>query len=422
MSYEKHIAQLQRREFLKFIGKAGVSLPLLQASGLGAGLLLGRQAMAADVDMRRIIFVYIPDGTPLGAGYSYTPTSDLTLNTCSAPLESVKNQCVFLSGVEIVGGGGHGNSQRVLGAFADGVTGTIDLVLGDVIGATSPIASLRLGVRTRNLDPVSARGFAGVTDYQDNPQTAFEKLFGGGVDTSPIGSKRDKKMLDINNAALEKLKTKLGSYELERLQQHEAAIAKLKSDIELAAANSAPVGCTDPLFNPDGLSAEQVDTEFSNLFALQTDNAIMALKCNLTRVVTIQMGTHQSDFAVTGLSGDYHSSIHSGDLDYYASYRTYFSARMAHLISRLVEEDDPAGGKMIDSTLVVQVTDMGDGNAHTGSDAAYMVVGGGTAVNRGVVVPVANHHQLLDTAAQYMGVYGAIGSYDETGPASGILL
>ncbi|WP_019603563.1 DUF1552 domain-containing protein [Teredinibacter turnerae] len=421
MSHAKETALLKRREFLKFIGKAGLSLPVLQASGLGAGLLLGRQAMAAAVDMRRVIFLYVPDGTPLAASYSYTPSDDLTLKTCSAPLEDVKNHCVFLRDVEIVGGGGHGLTQRVLGAFADGVTGTIDLALGETVGSTSPVASLRLGIRTRGLDPISARGFAAVTDYQDNPQTAFEKLFGGAIDASPIGAKRDKKMLEINREALDKIKTRLGNYELHRLEEHREAIAKLQSDIDAASQGSAPAGCSDPLFNPQGLSAQQVDTEFTNLFALQSENAILALKCNLTRVVTMQLGTHQSDFAVTGLSGDYHTSIHSGNLDYYASYRTYFSERVAHLIRRLAEEDDPAGGKMIDSTLVVQVTDMADGNAHTGSDAPYMLAGGGSAVNRGRVISVGNHHQLLDTAAEYMGVYGNIGGYAPAGPASNIL-
>ncbi|WP_428241711.1 hypothetical protein, partial [Gynuella sp.] len=110
------------------------------------------------------------------------------------------------------------------------------------------------------------------------------------------------------------------------------------------------------------------------------------------------------------------------NLDFYAEYRTYFSERMAHLIERLKTEDDPNGGKMIDSTLVVQVTDMGDGGSHTGVDAAFMFAGGGSAVNRGTIIPADNHHQLLDTAAEYMGVHGVISSYSGTGPVSGVLV
>ena len=74
----------------------------------------------------------------------------------------------------------------------------------------------------------------------------------------------------------------------------------------------------------------------------------------------MQMGSDAADFSVTGFSEQYHSAIHGGSFDNYAAYRAYFTERVAHLIRRLREEDDPAGGKLIDSTLVVQVTDMGD--------------------------------------------------------------
>ena len=428
MTQEKQTALLQRRNFLKFIGKAGISLPLLQATSLGAGLILSRQAeaQAAPNSLRKVIFVYIPDGTPGGASSSFLPSSDLTLKTCSQPFESVKDECVFLQDMEIVGGGGHGNAQRVLGAFASGVTSTIDLALEETVGAISPVASLRLGVRTiknagESGDPISAYREWTLSTFLDNPQSAFETLFGGSVDTSDIGTKRRRKALDVNNAALTELKAKLGTYEVQRLDQHQAAIEKLRNDIDNAASNAIPVGCSNPQFNPDGLSAEQIDSNFTDLFALQAENAILALKCDITRVVTIQMGTHGAEFTPTGETNSYHSAIHGGVPEDYARYRAYLSERVAHLIQRLKDTDDPAGGKLIDSTLVVQVTDMGDGGAHTGTDAPFMLAGGGSAINRGSIVSVPNHHRLLDTVAQYMGVYGTIPPYDASGPVAGIL-
>ena len=105
-----------------------------------------------------------------------------------------------------------------------------------------------------------------------------------------------------------------------------------------------------------------------------------------------------------------------------SSYRRYFSERVAYLIQRLKDTDDPAGGKLIDSTLVVQVTDMGDGSSHTGEDAAYMFAGGGSAVKKGQIVTASNHHRLLDTVAQYMGVQGVIPNYDPNGAQPGILV
>lgn len=423
--YEDQLALQQRRNFLKFIGKAGVSLPLLQASALGAGMMLTRQAEAAGVATRKVIFVYIPDGTPKGASHSFTPDASLTLKACSMPLESVKNECVFLSGMSIDGGGGHGNPQRVLGAFANGVRGSIDLALGDTVGAASPVASLRMGVRTRGAEPISARSFSVSTDTQDNPEAVFNRLFGGAVDASPIGAKREKKILEMNQAALAKLKTKLGSYEAQRLDQHQSAIAKLRNDIELAANAEKVEGCENPLFNPTGLPTEQLDKYFGSLFDLQVENIVLALKCNITRVGVIQMGTHQADFNVDrtfSVVGDYHGSVHSGNERFYTEYRAYFSELVARLITRLKQTDDAAGGKLIDNTLVVQISDMGDGDAHTDTNAPYMLAGGGTAVNRGRLVAGANHHRLLDTVSHYMGAGGVLTPYDPSGPLGGILI
>ncbi|MES2675081.1 MAG: DUF1552 domain-containing protein [Pseudomonadota bacterium] len=425
MTNDQKMALEKRRDFLKFLGTTGLSLPLLQASSLGAGILLSRQAEAQGVATRRVIFVYVPDGTPHGAASSFLPTSGMTMNKCSMPFEPVKSQCIFFSGTSVEGGGGHGNSQRVLGAFAPGVRGTIDLALGDSVGSTSPTASLRLGVATYGKEPVSARSYAGATDVLDNPKTAFDKLFGGGVDNTSIGTKRELKLLELNQAALAKIKTKLGTYELQRLQQHEASIAKLRADIQAASGGGGAGSCTSAVWNSGGLSTSPDAINFTDLFALQTENIVMAMKCNLTRIATLQLGTHQGDFKATGMTMQLHGdAVHNpGSSSGYGPhhvYRTYFSERIAHLIKRLAETDDPIGGKLIDSTLLLQVTDMGDGNAHSASDAPFMMAGGGSAVNRGRVVNVSNHHQLLDTVSQYMGAYASIPHYASS-PASGIL-
>ncbi len=96
---------------------------------------------------------------------------------------------------------------------------------------------------------------------------------------------------------------------------------------------------------------------------------------------------------------------------------------MTYLVNKLKAADDGLGGKMIDSTLIVHVTDMSDGMNHEGDDAPFMLAGGGSAIRRGKVIETAgaSHYRLLDTMAQYMGVHGVIGAYDNDGPLGGIL-
>ena len=55
----------------------------------------------------------------------------MVLKACTAPFETVKNQCVFFSGVNVMKkdgvDGGHGLAQRVLGGF--NAPNTIDFAL-----------------------------------------------------------------------------------------------------------------------------------------------------------------------------------------------------------------------------------------------------------------------------------------------------
>lgn len=436
MKPEDQFAFQQRRSFLKFIAKAGVALPILQASSIGTGLMLARQAEAAGSSLRKIIFLHIPEGTPNRAAATFTPDANLTLKTCSKPLETVKSDCVFFDQMDVEGGGGHGNMHRVLGAFQQtgftaGSTTTIDLALADTIGATSPVSALLLGVRTGNKDTISARNTYTLNySFQDNPKAAFDRLFGGAIDASPIGNKRDKKIQDANLIALTQLKTKLGSYELARLEEHEAAINKLKNDIDGAASAGAIAGCTSPLFNPQGLSTGLTDAEFHDIFALQTDNLLLAMHCNLTRVGVLQLGDTQAAFNIPGVPNvpssiaDLHGTVHSGTVSYFEEYRTALTQKVTYLINKLKTTDDGFGGKMIDSTLLVHITDMSNGMNHEGNDAPFFLAGGGAGVKKGQVISMGNatHHRLLDTAAQYMGVYGNIKPYDKAGPISGILI
>lgn len=454
MTYEDQFALQQRRNFLKFIGKAGVALPILQASSVGAGLMLARQAEAAGVAPRKIIFLHIPEGTPYKATETFTPSADLTLKRCSKPLETVKNECVFFGNMNVEGGGGHGGMHRVLGGytktgFAAGSNTTIDVALGNTVGAVSPISSLLLGVRTGGLDPISAKGGVQNYGFQDNPKAAFDRLFGGAVDASPIGNKRDKKIQDVNLLALEKLKTKLGTYEITRLEEHEAAMNKLKTDIDGAASSGAIAGCTAPTFNSQGLSTGLTNADFHGIFNLQAENLLLAMRCNLTRVGVLQLGDTQASFSVPGNASenenipDLHGSVHNGAFGHYlpgvfdkdgkpvpdggyhfANYRIALTEKVTYLINKLKTTDDGLGGKMIDSTLIVHVTDMSDGMNHEGDDAPFFLAGGGSAIKRGQVIATAgaSHYRLLDTAAQYMGVYGTVKGYDNLGPLSGILL
>jgi len=76
---------------------------------------------------------------------------------------------------------------------------------------------------------------------------------------------------------------------------------------------------------------------------------------------------------------------------------------MAYLITEL----DKAG--LLDSTLVIQSTDMGDGTAHSSEFAPVMMAGGGMALKGGSVIDAKNSHMnVFDTATEILGLTGQL--------------
>lgn len=139
------------------------------------------------------------------------------------------------------------------------------------------------------------------------------------------------------------------------------------------------------------------------------DLIALAFKCDLTRVVSIMLGNHQSDFAIpeSDVDTNYHQSIHGRPAADYVQYRRYFSERVLYLLQTLASTADVDGSSLLDNTIVAQVTDMGDGRAHAGSNVPFMLAGGGGgALRRGRALSFggADYRNVLDTVAVAAGI------------------
>jgi hypothetical protein len=425
----KRMADETRRDFLKFIAKAGVSLPVLQASTLAMGVMSSRFAEAATVSpgkVQRVIFVYIPGGAPGGANHSFNPTGstgNLTMNTCTQAFNAVKQNCIWFSGTSVMQGssvsGAHGLTFRVLGAM-NGPGTTVDNVLASsTLGSSSRFSSLRLGLMTNTADgavldtSISSTNTWSQSAYSSNPLSVFNTLFtggssGGGGGTSTAVTQQQQ-VYDVNIAALEKIKAKLSVAEQIRAQQNIDAIQKLRTYLLSSNTGTISSACSSPTWNNYG-AATAVPYDgayFTQLFNQQARNAALALSCNLTKVISIQMGTDGAKFSPTGFSESFHDgAIHSNVESRYAAQRAYLSDRMGDLISILKSTTDEAGQPLFNSTLILQVSDMGNANAHMGTDAPFMMMSGNSKFNGGRVISVPEHTSLLDTAAQAMGLSG----------------
>ncbi len=419
-------AELDRRAFLRAAGKAGLSLPFLKSSTFATGIMLGRAAQAQNLSgIRRVVCVYIDGGAPVNGNNRWLPSDSLVLPVTTAPLEDVKNQCVFFKNASIVdangnGVGGHGNTSKSFGG--SGFSNTYDVELERTIGATSPFPSLLLGVQSNGHGSATKKNGSEIV-YQDNPEAAFNRVFGSNANISSIGIQRSQSILDIHKAELAELQGVIGSAEQERLGEHLASVEKIKERLDQQAEGEADPACVNPVWNTGGFSYNANDkTHFTVESELQVDTAVLALKCNLTNVVSIMFGNHQSEHAIPELNfkGDYHQSIHGGQAGAYEETRAYLSGRLAYLISELEKATDESGNSLLDSTLIIQSTDMGDGDAHSSDLAPVMLAGGGSAINRGRVVEGGRHTNVFDTVSEVLGISSQVTQFGE-GPLTGVI-
>lgn len=386
---DKNKFDTQRRNFFKTVAAAGITPALLNASSLVGGMMWSRATEAA-VGANKSVLI-------LGSGGSldehWRPSSNLTLPQMSAPYEDVKNEMNFIVGGRM-SGGGHGIPWH---RFNDGSWSqeSFDVNLGNTIGQNHPVKFLNLGV---NAVSGVSRSKTGFVPTINDPKTALTQLFPGGLptgnntsDTQSTSSNSKLSIVDAHKDAMDALRTKLGYHEKHKLDSHLTAIEEFEKRIEPTnTSNSGGGSCgAAPSLETDG--------SFIQKCQLQTEIAILGLKCGLTPSVSLAFGNDNHTYVIRNgrISHDTH---HDGNTAAYIADQAEMSRLVAGVIRRLREES------LLDSTVVTHVTDMGDARSHSNDNVALFMAGAGikggqvTTVNSSVT-----QRELYQTAAYILG-------------------
>jgi hypothetical protein len=427
MNNKSQIEMLSRRRFLKKLGGAGLTGAMFKLSLLSGNLLWARSVFAADAP-KRVIFYYTSNGAIPDQWMPSGSETSFTLPAMSAPLESVKQHCVFLNGVNM-NNPGHGLTSKVLAGDA---THSLDIYMAQTLGQATPFSQLQLGVISNGFGSMSRNNWSEPA-FEDNPLNAFQRLFGNGATVTTDGAgdievSRIRSVLDANLEVLEQMRSELGSFEKARLDEHSAAIERIEARLSSTSSDTSGGECSSPTFNTGGFSgATDNASNFDTIADLQSDIVALALKCDLTRVVSFMLGNHQADYIVpeSGVDTNYHQSIHGRPAEDYIKYRSYFATKFQYLIQRLADTEDMDGNSVLDNTIILHVSDMGDARAHTGENAPFMLAGGGSGAlttGRSLNLNGVDYKSLLDTVAQAAGVDVSASGYPGygSGPISGI--
>jgi hypothetical protein len=291
---------------------------------------------------------------------------------------------------------------------------SIDQYVASKIGQADRFASLELGVQTSawggNVQTRMCYGGPGLfVPPDDDPASVYNRLFGDLVEDGNAVDKvllRRKSVLDLVKQDLEGLQPRLGAFEKQKLEAHLDSIRKL----ELGLQGSGAVGACG---KPAAPSVNAGDgPSFPAVGALQMDLLVAALACGMTRVASLQwshtVGPHV--FSWLGLSESHHGLSHIDDsnvagVDHFVKAERWYAEQFAALVDRLKKAPDPAGGSLLDSTLVVWAKEMGDGRLHDCFSVPFVLAGGGVfKPGRYLQLGGVPHQKLLVSICQAMGL------------------
>ena len=347
----------QRRDFLRIVKHAGISAGLLRASSLIGGVMLARVAEAQSGTPSKSCLVFSGGGCqpnlwhPNGGVY---PAQSAPLQTHFSKIAMMKN--AKLSGA------GHGVMFHRFdnGSFSKD---SFDVNMGRTIGNNYPVRYLNVG--TTEESNLSREGSAGKPTVT-SPQAALDTLFSGGTNTT-TGTAPRQSIVDLHYPAISSLKTKLGQHEKEKLDSHFTAIQEIETAIGSGGGGGGSSSCPKP--------SSTAVTGFDSLAKLQTDIIVLALNCNLTASVSIAFGSDSHNHIFDKLGRASHSSHHFNQAQY-----TEDIAYMQSLTKNLLDKLDAQG--LLSSTIVTQLSDMGDANGHGNVDVPMLVAGAGIAGGR----------------------------------------
>ena len=414
--------------------------------GLAAGAIapfamhwLAKSARAATP--KKALFVYIPDGCIPDRWHPSGTETSFTLPSMTEPLSAVREHLVFLDGLEMYAGGAthEGGIAKVLTGVGNQ---SIDVFLGQQVGADNPHKSVHLGVAANFQNGGGSVSFIGAGQEvkpDDDPINAFERLFGvtGGDDgNADVRRLRREAVLDTALLDLEGLRRRAGGSEAAKLETHQASLEEIRS--RLAGGGSA--ACGDVVFNSAGYVNRSEDAypktyekeeNFEVVGRLQMDLAVLSLQCNLTRSASLMWSHSVSPTRIpgTGVGQGHHDTSHYGDpnsaqAESFVTLQRWLTDQFAYLIAKLAATPG-AEGSLLDDTIVMLCSELGDGNLHDHRRVPFVMAGGGLRGNRYLDYRGTNggenqpHTKMLVSIAQQMGV--DIDSFGYTGHGTGPL-
>ncbi len=455
---------LSRRTLLRGAGGVALALPFLDA-------MSPRVARAQAVPKRFVVF-FSANGSIMDEWQPEGGETDFTMGRILAPLDVHREDLLIMRGLNneasyiydpnahdtsmatmltadalVIGPSGTGRAGHVLDGTANGPS--IDQEIAGVIGGQTKLPSLELGVQstTTIIEPMPTRmcyrgttGNAKSVTPEDDPQTVFTRLF---MDTDVATDSIDdflrqrRSVLDFVQSDFARLNAKVSAADRQKLERHLSTVRDFEQSLDnLGSVEST--GCLVPSEPPD-VNLDPVDCvqddrparcfgDFEELGKAQMDMLVLALTCDLTRVVTLQWATAESTIFHKSLNvaGEHHLMSHDavGNREDLIKINTWYAEQFAYLLDALKGHADEDGSSVLESSVVLWANELSNGEIHDRRNLGWIIAGQGNgAISTGRSVRYNNTttNQLF---ASLMTMFGSptngFGAPEFSGTLSGL--
>ena len=395
---------LSRRTLLRGTG-AAFALPLLDA--MVPAMSARAASPAASEQLRRIGYIYIPMGCN---PKEWMPTGDTldVLPESLSPLQDVKEHVSVLSGMDLQNAypGSHATSNSAfLSAARAKLTESTDYYLGTTvdqiaakqIGLSTPLPSLELSMDLLATVGQCDNGYACV--YQNNlswstpsnplpaeahPRLVFESLFGEGgtPEQRRAALKKRASLLDSVANEIKRLKMRVGPSDRNKIDGYLDNVREVERRIQQAESSVKDNPLPD-LDRPIG-----VPVEYAEHARLMFDLQLLAFQGDITRVTTFQLAREASNrtYPEIGVPDPHHPITHHGKdpekLAKIAKINQFHVSLFAEFLMKL--KATPEGnGNLLDHSLFLYGSGMGDSDTHDHSNLPILVAGGAAGRMRG---------------------------------------
>lgn len=396
---------LSRRQLIKQLASCSSMAPFMLSA-------LTRPAWAAS-NVKRVVFFYIPDGCIPSLWHPTGSETDFMLSPMLSPLDSIKQDCIFLKGINMYEGGftHEGGIAKVLTGNAKQ---SIDTLIGDYYRNQTAHASLYLGVTAnyQNAGNVTSYLSSGTAQRpDDNPLNVFNRLF----DDEQTAQDPRLSILDAAVQDINRTRHALGQDEAIKLDQHLTSLREIEQRLKQSSVGQ----CDTSGFNSQGFTLTRTDyfaeyndeKYFPTVGQLQMDIIKLAFSCDKTRVINLQWQSPVSPIGLDlpNVTQNHHDSSHYGSPDSTAAanfviWKQWYMQQLLYLTEQLRNTPD-GDGNLLDSTLIFVHSELGDGSAHDHNNMPFMLIGGNQfQKGRFLSYNNASHNGLLVSIANYMGL------------------